>query len=187
MLIYKIIPETLFDFRVNINQSTIPNAGYGAFLTYLGARVLKRQPLERSARLMKEHIVENDIDTHNSLDAETIGGRRMNVSLTGDNLHHNDNSIYWTKKRSCEFSNYLKSLPPGDGGSREFDESEVDCVIHQEVEKLRKSIPQGEGIGFLGINQESDYRWDCNRWLFDLAFAQLSLLNLFFSRNHYNL
>ena len=144
---------------------------------------------------MAEHIIENDIDTYNSLDAETLGGRRMNVSLVGENLHHNDNSIYWTKKRSRKFANFLKkkghprskSLPPGDGGSREFDESEVDCVIHQEVEKLRKSIPQGEGIGFLGINQESDYRWDCNRWLFDLAFAQLSLLNLFFSRNHYNL
>ena len=74
--------ETLFDFRVDIKQSNIPGAGHGAFLTYLGARVLKPRSASRSERLMKEHVVEAlPIDTHNPLVAETLGGKRMTVRL----------------------------------------------------------------------------------------------------------
>ena len=71
----------------------------------------------------------------------------MNVKLTGDNLHYNDNNIYWSKKRAKKYATM-----------ESFDENEVECDIHDEVEKLRKRIPFGQGIGFLGINKESDYR-----------------------------
>ena len=79
--------ETLFDFKVDIKQSNIPGAGHGAFLTYLGARVLKPRAASRSERLMTEHIVEAlPIETHNPLVAETLGGKRMTVRLVSNTL-----------------------------------------------------------------------------------------------------
>lgn len=35
--------DILYDFKVSIRQSQIPNSGYGAFLTYLGARLLNEE------------------------------------------------------------------------------------------------------------------------------------------------
>ena len=141
-------PETLYDFRVDIKQSGIPNAGYGAYLTYLGARVLNDSVKERGSALMKAHTVDENYGTttHATLQAKTLGGRTMTVKLTGDNLHYNDNSLYWTSKR---WENYhIKKL----------DENEADCVVHDEVERLRNQIPERKRIGFLGIHKESDYR-----------------------------
>ena len=148
--------ETLYDFRVDIKQSSIPNAGHGAFLTYLGARVLKKKAQERSSRLMNQHFIvdEADVVTHLPLSAKTLGGRTMNVKLTGDNLHYNDNNIYWSKKRFRKYateSNRRHSM-------ESFDENEVNCDVYDEVKKLRNTVPDGQGIGFLGINKESDYR-----------------------------
>ena len=141
--------ETLYDFRVDIKKSSIPNAGHGAFLTYLGARVLKKKAQERSSRLMNQHFIvdEADVVTHLPLSAKTLGGRTMNVKLTGDNLHYNDNNIYWSKKRARKYAS-----------KESFDENEVDCDVYDEVKKLRNTVPDGQGIGFLGINNESDYR-----------------------------
>jgi hypothetical protein len=116
-------------------------------LTYLGARVLKKKALDRSTRLIKEHIAADDVGTLKPLMAETIGGRRMSVKTTGKNLHYNDNNIYWSKKRHDKFFLSNKS----------FDESKVNCRIHREVKELRDRIPDGQWIGFLGILSESDY------------------------------
>ena len=139
--------ETLYDFRVDIKKSSIPNAGHGAFLTYLGARVLNESAQQRSTRLMQEHTTEGEVGTHLPLSAKTLGGRTMNVTLTGDNLHYNDNNIYWSKKRARKYAS-----------KESFDENEVDCDVYDEVKKLRNTVPDGQGIGFLGINKESDYR-----------------------------
>ena len=139
--------ETLYDFTVDIKKSSIPNAGHGAFLTYLGARVLNESAQQRSTRLMQEHTTEGEVGTHLPLSAKTLGGRTMNVTLTGDNLHYNDNNIYWSKKRARKHAS-----------KESFDENEVDCDVHNEVKELRNTMPDGEGIGFLGINKESDYR-----------------------------
>lgn len=85
--------ETLYDFRVDVKQSSIANAGNGAFLTFLGARVLRPEAAARSERLLKEHVIEELVGTHNPLVAETMGGKTMNVTLTGSNLHYNDNTL----------------------------------------------------------------------------------------------
>ena len=123
-------------------------------MTYLGARVLKSKAEERSTRLIKQHIVDdNDIGTHEELVAQTLGGRTMNVKLTGDNLHYNDNSLYWTKKRYKKYQSLSRHE-----SIETFDENEVDCTVHDEVERLRQRIPDGKGIGHLGIHKESDYR-----------------------------
>jgi hypothetical protein len=157
--------ETLYDFQVDIKQSNIENSGHGAFLTYLGARVLKAKAAARSSRLIKEHFI-YVVGTHDPLIAETLGGRRMNVTLAGDNLHHNNNSVYWSKKRSEMFAAFQKMACPSPHSNSlsptcespvdSFDEDLVNCKVHSEVRKLREKI-QGDGIGFLGINTESDY------------------------------
>ena len=150
-------PETLYDFRVNIKQSSIPNSGHGAFLTYLGARVLKPEVMKRSARLMEQHTI-TFTDTHDHITAKTVDGRVMDVKLTGDNLHYNDNNIYWTKPRLDKHSNNVKHADAIRRGKMEsYDENHVLCHVHDEVEELRNCVPDGNGIGFLGINKESDY------------------------------
>lgn len=113
------------------------------------------------------------IETHAPLTAETLGGRRMSVKLTGENLHYNDNSIYWSKKRSEKFLQVLatdsprsKSPSPNKTCHRlssidSFDADDVACKIHDEVETYRQKIPPGQGIGFLGMFAESDYQWVC--------------------------
>jgi hypothetical protein len=110
---------------------------------------------------MQEHIAWVDVGTLKPLVAQTIGGRRMTVKISGKNLHYNDNNIYWSKKLLSKFAEFEKKNPIR-GKSRStnesFDESEVDCHIHHEVKKLRDKIPDGQGIGFLGIHSESDYK-----------------------------
>jgi len=163
--------ETLYDFQVDIKQSTIENAGHGAFLTYLGARVLKKSAAARSTRLLRGHCIENDICTHNPLEAETLSGKKVKVTLAGNNLHYNDNNIYWSKKRADKFEEFHINQNPSHSKSTHgscrsavesftFDENEVKCKVHEEVKKLRQKIPDGNGIGFLGIHQESDYEPD---------------------------
>ena len=39
-----------------------------------------------------------------------------------------------------------------------FDEDDVLCKVHDEVKRLRKKIPAGQRIGFLGIHSEADYK-----------------------------
>ena len=118
---------------------------------------------------MKNHVIDNLI-THNPLDAKTLGGRTMTVTLTGENLHYNDNNVYWTKARSDKYLEYekevLRSKSPANGSGKRrmssltesFNENDVLCDVHNEVEKLRKKVPEGQEIGFLGINSEFDYR-----------------------------
>ena len=145
--------ECLYDFSTSIEKSGIENSGYGAFLTYQGARVLKPRAAARSSRLIREHVIYS-VGTHAPLVAETLGGRRMNVTLTGDNLHHNNNSIYWSKKCSERFFEFQNTREkPADL----FDEDMASCNVHNEVKSLRKNVPDGHGIGFLGINTVSDY------------------------------
>ena len=63
---------------MDVKQSSIEKAGNGAFLTYLGARVLEAGAASRSARLLKEHVVDiasperHDFGTQDSLVAEFL-------------------------------------------------------------------------------------------------------------------
>jgi hypothetical protein len=151
--------ETLYDFRVDVKTSNIPNAGYGAFLTFLGARVLTKEALDRSNRLLDSHVHCDALETLQPLLAQTLGGRRMSVNLTGNNLHHNNNSIFWSKRRWQKFDVLLTQNENGifRPSLETFDESKVNCNIHQEVEMLRDRVPVGQRIGFLDIHSESDY------------------------------
>ena len=81
---------------MDIKASDIPNSGYGAYLTYLGARKLTPGAKARSARLIEAHDADED-ETTEPLSATTIHGMTMDVTVKGLDLHSNDNSLYWTK------------------------------------------------------------------------------------------
>jgi len=142
----------LYDFQIDIRESTIPNAGNGAFLTYLGARKLKKQAAIRSERLLKQHVIEGMAETE-PMTAILPGGLGIGVTVTGQNLYRNDNNRYWSKIRS----KFLSEHSQNDTVSSAFDENSVQCGIHQEVLKLRSEVEDGKRIGFLGIHSESDY------------------------------
>lgn len=144
---------------MEIRPSNIPNSGLGAFLTFLGARVLRKGASDRSARLIVQHGTYDEngnlfVKTQEELTAEVFGGRQIHVTLKGDNLHHNDNSLYWSKERQ----RYLKAHVDKHGTLLDhFDEDEICCKVNSEVKKYRSKIPEKERIGFLGIHSESDY------------------------------
>ena len=82
----------MIDFKIDIRISGIPNAGQGAYLTYLGARVLKPYAKARSSKLLPAHVAHDDIETLKPLPALTKGGsQKISVTLTGKNLHRNGN------------------------------------------------------------------------------------------------
>ena len=156
--------ETLYTFRVEIKPSKIPNSGLGAFLTFVSARVLTKAASERCSRLLSEHRTYDEngdifVKTQEELAAEVYGGRKMRVTLKGDNLHHNDNSLYWSKERQRHLTRHIE-----EHGTilDHFDEDEICCKVNSEVKKYRSKIREGERIGFLGIHSESDYVEDKN-------------------------
>ncbi len=148
----EILEETLYDFQLDIRESTIPNAGNGAYLTFLGARKLTKQAATRSERLLKQHVIEDMTDLE-PLTAKLPGGLGIGVTVTGRNLYGNDNNQYWSKNRSQLFFEHCQNGTI----SPELDENLVQCEIHREVLKLRSKVEDGKRIGFLGIHSESDY------------------------------
>jgi hypothetical protein len=89
--------------------------------------------------------------------AEAYAGRKMVVTLTGNNLHHNDNNRYWSKERDS----YLKEHIDENGMILDsFDEDEICCKVNAEVRRFRSKIPEGKRIGFLEIYSELDYEKD---------------------------
>jgi hypothetical protein len=74
--------EILYDFRVHVRASNIPNSGYGAFFTFLGARRLKAG--SRGKKLENAHI-ERPIEDFDFLEATGEDGFGIQVRLFGLN------------------------------------------------------------------------------------------------------
>ena len=143
----------LFDFRVDIRQSNIPNSGYGAFLTFLGARKLKEEAMRRTAHLMDGRVVIYN-QTVEFLEA-TIGHIDVSVSLKGKDLHGNSNNSHFSVTRFP-----LKATCP--------DGKEVNVIIGPDVvhDDIQGLVNRGEinspedGIGFFNNFTEEDYEPD---------------------------
>ena len=86
-------------------------------------------------------MVESDSTTYNSFIAETLEGRRMNITLDSDNLHYNNNSIYWTKKRPQKFAEFQRY-----GSIGSFAKKKVHCKVNGKVQKLQRKIPDGHEV-----------------------------------------
>lgn len=115
--------------------------------------MLRKEASKRNTRLIKEHMTYHP-ETHKELVAQVYGDRKMHVTLTGSNLHHNDNYEYWSKNRNDYLDTHAKKYGRV---LDDFDEDEICCKVHSEVKRLRSKIPKRERIGFLGIHSESDY------------------------------
>lgn len=128
--------DVLHDFLITVEQSEIaPGAGLGAFLKYLGARELKAERRDIGIDALEDYEPFVS-ETNGTLQARTPGGYGLSVSLTGENLHGNDNRLYWPKAMKKAY----------DAGE-DFDRKELAC---------QRALP--EGIGFLGMHLESHYR-----------------------------
>ena len=152
-----------------MRESGITGAGLGAFLTFLGARVLNNEKKqERDQKL--ESRIPREIDTQQPLEALTPDGFGVSVYLTGVNLHGNRNLPFWP-----ETAVPLQARLPGGktlhvnlaGYHLHCDDSE------DEEEPLNLSICP-KRVGALGIHTESDYAQD-SRMEFS---TELSLVDL---------
>ena len=76
-MIISILAEILYEFKIDVSKSSIPGAGFGAFLTFIGARILhpKYRQYTRNGELAK---------TRQILDAAMPNGNGgVHVTLTG--------------------------------------------------------------------------------------------------------
>jgi hypothetical protein len=107
----------------------------GAFLKYLGARKLTadRRNMGIDALDDYEHFL---MKTNGTLQARTPGGYGYSLTLTGENLHGNNNRLYWPKTMK-------KAYKAGE----DFDRDELEC-----------QLSVSDGIGFLGMHLESHYK-----------------------------
>lgn len=145
--------ETLFDFRINIRESKIANSGYGAFLTFLGARKLKEEARKKSIDFLKDRIyVESD--TTKNLQAKD-GNFNMSVKLMGSDLHGNGDSNFFTFTR---FPLLAKDL-----NGKEYSVKIGPHHIHEDIKELRKrkEMPFPEnGLGLLCMFSDGDFESD---------------------------
>lgn len=82
--------DVLFDFQIDVRDSSIPGAGKGAFLTYLGARRLKP-----ACVLLGDQEMKKRASTKEELQATMPSGHGCTVKICGENLHGNNNSDFW--------------------------------------------------------------------------------------------
>ena len=135
-------------FRVDVKTSTIPGAGVGAFLTYVGAKLLNTT--SKTFKICEELLSDSwhhEPMTMSRLSAVMPDGQTKSLFLTGENLHGNHNCVYWPKR--------LPSKPL----SAKVDGTAIKIKIAGECletfEELRNR-PK-DGIGHLGMYTEENY------------------------------
>lgn len=80
--------EILYDFRVEIAPSGIPNSGLGAFLTFVGARNLKVE----ADRKKTDKVCQPAFLPEDELTAAGESGSGINVKLVGDSIYDSERS-----------------------------------------------------------------------------------------------
>lgn len=126
------------------------NAGYGAFLVYRGARVLKKDMEKKTKKKLRERDI-IDPGTFDELEATRQDGSGLLISLTGKNLHGPNNSIFRAhteKPLKAQVGRYQKKVSVklvGDNLHYDSDEEPMDLSCCS------------KRIGRLGLHIESDY------------------------------
>jgi hypothetical protein len=165
-----VLPATLYDLRMYVSPSNIPNAGNGTFLEFMGARQLKQPDYLRSMRL-RQKLAPRERNTTKPLQASFSDGQSdVTVFLKGMNLHGNKNRLYWPEKawkaRHPPIS--LTAVVPEFGTPVRVIVSEFLDEIWEDVLSDMYGIDEydqywinGSGhlqpVGHFGIHQESDY------------------------------
>ena len=79
---YAFLIDTIYDLKIVVRESGIPGAGLGAFLTYLGARVL-REDVQNVENVSRELLVVNNGGLTMPLMATSRDGFGISVTLNG--------------------------------------------------------------------------------------------------------
>lgn len=150
--------EVIFDFMVDAKESKIPNAGMGAFLKFLGARVLKRKCKSRNDVLFsyREHVGaywgsdDPRVISREPLQAVGTDGVAFSVTLAGENVYGEPSNPY-----------ILRPLKAGGKGTRRIKLSLVcsdnrSLYFEDELEGLNPT-KESQRIGHLGLHREMDY------------------------------
>lgn len=139
-----------------MKESNIPNSGYGAFMTFLGARVLKRDCAQRSNELIMERL-QITAPTKEPLKAMRPEGFGVSLKLTGANLHGNNNSDFWAHEAlpmNARDPNTKKKIVVSLIGKHlHYDSDEEEAPTIRQHPKPWQ-VPR---VGYLGIHVEADY------------------------------
>eukprot|EP00980_Cylindrotheca_fusiformis_P020053 scaffold7139_cov115-Cylindrotheca_fusiformis.AAC.3 len=139
--------DIMYDFVLNVKSSSIPDAGRGVFLTFLGARELKPSRRRWGRRLQELREDFCPLRTAEPLTAIHPDGFGITVRLEGQHLHgpYNCQSLLRT----------LKATIPGRDKSITVRFSNYeDPYCAEELAGMRKDVGR---IGFLGLFTEEDY------------------------------
>lgn len=139
-----------------MDKSKIPNAGLGAFLTYMGARKIRSN--SENYKVCKDilsgcYFWEEQTMSH--VFAVMPDGRTKGVLLTGENLHGNYNCVYWprplpmSKKAQIPCANSLAARSSTTLTVKVVGE----CLA---VLKELEGRPN-DGMGHLGMYKDDDY------------------------------
>jgi hypothetical protein len=142
--------DVLYDFRLFVDKSSIPNAGMGAFLTYMGARKINKD--SATYKLCNDlllDIIYEEPETMSHIIAVMPDGRTKAVKLCGDNLHCYYNCIY------CPKSVELKNKAPSALVNGKIIKVKVAGECLETFHEL-KDRPK-DGIGHLGMYRGEDY------------------------------
>lgn len=103
--------DILYDFKVTIRQSQIPNSGYGAFLTYLGARLLNEERRGRTYDVLYNSSGRPPDVSLKPLEATFRRTKpifpeshRATVILKGENLDEYGGEEYWADTQNDLFA-----------------------------------------------------------------------------------
>lgn len=147
------LPDILYDFKICVKPSQIPNSGSGAYLTYLGARLLKDDRRARAIDLLTDSTV-SQIATMEPLTAELSSkGMRAKITLSGKDLHENNGSCYWPYT-ACPMPAVMpktrKMINVTLAGDKIHD-------IGEDLLEFRDLQPGETAIGFRNYHKESHY------------------------------
>lgn len=129
-------------------KSSIPNAGLGAFLTFLGARRLPKIQAERAQFLLDSRPYK-ELKTTKPLYALHPDGFGLKLILNGEDLHSPYNNPYLLQA--------LYAVHPKTNRPMKVKLAHAhDLYYEDEVDALKN--PKGrQRIGFLGIHDETQY------------------------------
>ena len=167
--------DILYTIRLSVQKSKFK--GFGAFLTYLGALKLDESIHKIGKRMLgkRTHFVPQ---TALALQGVDVDGWEKTVRVTGENLHRNNNNVYWPK-------NMLPMFAVAEGTGRrttvylsgeaalEDDQDFKDTKFMEE--RLADMKQKGlQPIGHLGLYCIDDYKPAPGQY-FDLMGSQIDI------------
>ena len=126
--------DIIYEFRVEARPSLIPNAGNGAFLTFLGAR--------EASCVTKNSDVVSEVEVIQPLVSKDFEGYHLNVKVVGDHLKENSKNIQYPPPTS---------LPPVHGTPQKMPIGDTDKYpwkLQSDGKKLLSRYEESSDITF---------------------------------------